>query len=200
MTEINERNDDAYYDAYDEDIAAGHVKPVRTTLRTSSTRSSGGAPTWGRTTRLVPAAPRPATCASAPPPTRRSPSTSEPTALPGVPSSATPSRSTSPAPEPPRPSILLPGVAGAQIGAVVNRPPWAGLQCLNGPNPCHCRVPSLPSWTSDLPSQPQSLTLARRTPTGGEPHAPRTALSIPAVTSTSWRASTTTGGRSSLST
>ena len=35
MTEINERNDDAYYDAYDEDIAAGRVKPVRTTLRTS---------------------------------------------------------------------------------------------------------------------------------------------------------------------
>ncbi|MEG8104706.1 gamma-glutamyltransferase [Actinomyces oris] len=35
MTEINERNDDAYYDAYDEDIVAGHVKPVRTTLRTS---------------------------------------------------------------------------------------------------------------------------------------------------------------------
>lgn len=34
MTEINERNEDAYYDSYDEDIVAGRVKPVRTTLRT----------------------------------------------------------------------------------------------------------------------------------------------------------------------
>ena len=35
MTDINERDEDAYYDAYDEDIAAGRVKPVRTTLRAS---------------------------------------------------------------------------------------------------------------------------------------------------------------------
>ena len=184
MTEINERNDDAYYDAYDEDIVAGHVKPVRTTVRTSpGSRVSDdeldaifrGRPTWGRTTRLVPAAPRPATCDSAPPPTRRSPSTSEPTALPGVPSSATPSRSTSPAPEPPRPSILLPGMENAQIGAVVDRPPWLDCSVLTASNPCHCRVSSLPSWTSDLPNRPESLTLARRTPTGREPHAQRSA-------------------------
>jgi len=30
MTRINQRDDDAYYDAYDEDIVAGRVKPVRT--------------------------------------------------------------------------------------------------------------------------------------------------------------------------
>lgn len=35
MTDINQRDEDAYYDAYDEDITAGRVKPVRTTLRTS---------------------------------------------------------------------------------------------------------------------------------------------------------------------
>lgn len=35
MTKINEPSEDAYFDAYDEDIAAGRVKPVRTTLRTS---------------------------------------------------------------------------------------------------------------------------------------------------------------------
>ena len=34
MTRINQR-DDAYYDAYDEDIVAGRVKPVRTTHRTN---------------------------------------------------------------------------------------------------------------------------------------------------------------------
>lgn len=53
MTRINQRDDDAYYDAYDEDIVAGRVKPVRTARRTnpgpasattSSTRSSGAAP------------------------------------------------------------------------------------------------------------------------------------------------------------
>jgi len=36
MTDINERDEDAYYDAYDEDIAAGRVKPVRTTLRNAA--------------------------------------------------------------------------------------------------------------------------------------------------------------------
>ena len=104
MTEINERNDDAYYDAYDEDIVAGHVKPVRTTLRTSpGSRVSDdeldaifrGRPNLGENHATG--------TGRSPPPTRRSPSTSEPTALPGVPSSATPSRSTSPAPEPRRP-------------------------------------------------------------------------------------------------
>ena len=35
MTKISKRNEDAYYDAYDEDIVAGRVKPVRATLRTS---------------------------------------------------------------------------------------------------------------------------------------------------------------------
>lgn len=35
MNRINQRDDDAYYDAYDEDIVAGRVKPVRTTRRTN---------------------------------------------------------------------------------------------------------------------------------------------------------------------
>ena len=35
MTRINQRDDDAYYDAYDEDIVAGRVKPVRTARRTN---------------------------------------------------------------------------------------------------------------------------------------------------------------------
>ena len=35
MTRINQRDDDAYYDAYDEDIVAGRVKPVRTAHRTN---------------------------------------------------------------------------------------------------------------------------------------------------------------------
>ena len=35
MTQINQRDDDAYYDAYDEDIVVGRVKPVRTTHRTN---------------------------------------------------------------------------------------------------------------------------------------------------------------------
>ena len=34
MTRINQRVD-AYYDAYDEDIVAGRVKPVRTARRTN---------------------------------------------------------------------------------------------------------------------------------------------------------------------
>ena len=34
MNRINQR-DDAYYDAYDEGIVAGRVKPVRTTHRTN---------------------------------------------------------------------------------------------------------------------------------------------------------------------
>ena len=34
MNRINQR-DDAYYDAYDEDIVAGRVKPVRTARRTN---------------------------------------------------------------------------------------------------------------------------------------------------------------------
>lgn len=35
MNRINQRDDDAYYDAYDEDIVAGRVKPVRTARRTN---------------------------------------------------------------------------------------------------------------------------------------------------------------------
>ena len=35
MTRINQRDDAAYYDAYDEDIVAGRVKPVRTARRTN---------------------------------------------------------------------------------------------------------------------------------------------------------------------
>ena len=35
MTRINQRDDDAYYDAYDEDIVAGRVKPVRTARRSN---------------------------------------------------------------------------------------------------------------------------------------------------------------------
>ena len=35
MTRIDQRDDDAYYDAYDEDIVAGRVKPVRTARRTN---------------------------------------------------------------------------------------------------------------------------------------------------------------------
>ena len=35
MTRSDQRDDDAYYDAYDEDIVAGRVKPVRTARRTN---------------------------------------------------------------------------------------------------------------------------------------------------------------------
>ncbi|WP_202616218.1 hypothetical protein [Actinomyces sp. 432] len=39
-TETNQRDDDAYYDTYDEDIAAGRVKPMRTTHRANPGRVS----------------------------------------------------------------------------------------------------------------------------------------------------------------
>lgn len=42
MTRINQRDDDAYYDAYDEDIVAGRVKPVRTARRTNPGARVGG--------------------------------------------------------------------------------------------------------------------------------------------------------------
>ena len=42
MTRINQRDDDAYYDAYDEDIVAGRVKPVRTARRTNPEARVGG--------------------------------------------------------------------------------------------------------------------------------------------------------------
>ena len=67
MTRINQRDDDAYYDAYDEDIVAGRVKPVRTARQTnpgpasaatSSTRSSGAAPGSAPPARRLPRRPR----------------------------------------------------------------------------------------------------------------------------------------------
>ena len=54
MNRINQRDDDAYYDAYDEDIVAGRVKPVRTTRRTNP----GGPRRRRRARRDLPGPPR----------------------------------------------------------------------------------------------------------------------------------------------